>query len=96
LAQALKDADVEVRYYAAKSLATVGSDAAEAVPEIIEALKVGENEKLHGYLLKSLRKIGPKAKSAVPLLKELAGKSDEAFRKEVTAALASIEEPDGA
>ncbi len=74
LTSALKDRDVSVRMMSANAIAAIGKDAAPAVPALVAAGSV-KNEQVHVLrsVASALGSIGkPAACSALPLLKELA------------------------
>ena len=70
LTAALKDADEEVRFSAALSLARLGPDAEPAVPVLSEALH-DSNRYVPGYAVEALERIGTRdaAKALLPFLK---------------------------
>ncbi len=85
LAEALHDSDPEVLHNVIDALAT---HAEAAVPRAIDALK---NEKLRVPAIMLLRRLGPKAKDAVPALVSLVKSNrDSALRHEIIDALEAI------
>jgi tetratricopeptide (TPR) repeat protein len=89
LGKALKDRDLNVRYFAAQALSKIGPAAAPAVPALIGALDThpGREPDLEGppryykdaraVAAEALGAIGPAAKAAVPRLREVAAKDEE-------------------
>jgi hypothetical protein len=89
LGRALKDKDLNVRYYAAQALRKMGTAAAPAVPDLIGALDTHPSrepdlEGPHRYYkdarsvaAEALAAIGPAASAALPKLREVAAKDDE-------------------
>jgi HEAT repeat protein len=101
---ATKDKDLNVRYYALSAIKRIGPAAASAVPALIEELSTHPNSEpgLEGPVryykdarsvaAEALGAIGPPAKAALPRLKEVAGKDDDAeVRSAAGAAVALIE-----
>ncbi len=80
LIQALDDTEPFVRFDAAMALQRIGPGAAPAVDALIEAVKRPENEQhlpmftlsIREQMVCTLGKIGPDARAAVPVLKQLA------------------------
>jgi HEAT repeat protein len=104
LGRALKDNNLNVRYYAAQALGKMGAAAAPAVPDLIGALDTHPSREpdLEGppryykdarwVAADALGAIGPPAKSALPKLREVAAKDDEAeVREAASAAVKKIE-----
>lgn len=98
LGRALKDNNLNVRYYAAKALGKMGAAAAPAVADLIGALDTHPSREpdLEGppryykdarwVAADALGAIGPPAKSALPKLREVAAQDDEAEVREAAAA----------
>jgi hypothetical protein len=94
LVDALEDTPQVVQLNAASALATIGADAAEAVPALVKLLRAnpGPNgTNLRYQAVRTLRAIGPAARSAVPALKEASTDADALVRNEAEAALVAIE-----
>jgi len=104
LGRALKDNNLNVRYYAAQALKKMGAAAAPAVPDLIAALDTHPSREpdLEGppryykdarsVAAEALAAIGPPAKSALPRLREVAAKDDEAeVRDAASEAIKTIE-----
>jgi len=104
LGRALKDKDLNVRYYAGQALGNLGPAGAPAVPALIGALDTHPSREpdLEGppryykdarsVAAEALAAIGPAAKAAVPRLREVAAKDDEPeVRAAAAAALKKIE-----
>jgi len=104
LGRALKDKDLNVRYYAAQALRKMGPAAAPAVPDLIGALDTHPSrepdlEGPHRYYkdarsvaAEALAAIGPAANPALPKLREVAAKDDEAeVRDAASEAIKKIE-----
>jgi len=104
LGHALKDNNLNVRYYAAQALKKMGAAAAPAVPDLIAALDTHPSREpdLEGppryykdarsVAAEALAAIGPPAKSALPRLREVADKDDEPeVRDAASAAIKTIE-----
>jgi HEAT repeat protein len=89
LGRALKDKNLNVRYYAAQALGRMGSAAAPAVPGLIGALDTHPSREpdLEGppryykdarsVAAEALGSIGPAARDALPKLREVAARDDE-------------------
>ena len=98
LGRALKDKNLNVRYYAAQGLGKMGAAAAPAVPDLIGALDTHPSREpdLEGppryykdarsVAAEALGAIGAPAKAALPKLREVAAKDDEAEVREAAAA----------
>lgn len=104
LGTALKDRDLNVRYYAAQALSRMGAAAAPAVPALVGALDAhpDRDPDLEGppryykdaraVAAEALGAIGPAAKAAVPRLREVAAKDEAAeVRSAAAEALKKIE-----
>ena len=82
--------DNSVRGCAATTLSFMGSEAKEAVPALIKALKI-EDPWLRKNVLYTLGQIGPDAKEALPALNKLATSStDNETRRSAKSAIVSI------
>ena len=89
LGRALKDKNLNVRYYAAQALGKMGPAAAPAVPDLVAALDTHPSREpdLEGppryykdarsVAAEALAAIGPAASAALPKLREVAAKDDE-------------------
>jgi len=98
LGRALKDKNLNVRYYAAQGLGKMGAGAAPAVPDLIGALDTHPSREpdLEGppryykdarsVAAEALGAIGPPAKAALPKLREVVARDDEAEVREAAAA----------
>ncbi|MDZ4817700.1 MAG: HEAT repeat domain-containing protein [Planctomycetota bacterium] len=82
--KAIEDLDPQVVEFTMESLAAQG---AKAVPRVSKALK---SEKLRGYSVAILTRIGPDAAAAVPDLIEALSVDNLEFRRSVNLALAAI------
>lgn len=86
-----------VRLASVTILGTLGRDAKEAVPALIEALKARDGadavfeSRFKVAVIMALGEIGPAAKEALPILEELASSPDQAIRSQVSAALNKIQ-----
>lgn len=89
LAQALKDANADVRYAAALALSDIGPAAKDAVPALVEALKdpVAKVRERTAYALGG---IGPAAKDALPALVQALKDSEAIMRRQAWTALTQI------
>jgi hypothetical protein len=95
LVEALREGDLPLKKSAASVLARIGPGTKDAVPALVEALKIDEKPKRHSvplfvYAASALASIGPEAKAAVPeLLKRMdAGSSGD--RLAIVKALLSV------
>ena len=80
----LADKDPEVRGNVVEALSTLG---VKALPKLIKAL---ENDDMQSLAVEVIRRLGPKAKDAVPALILELSDPDPAYRQEVVYALAAI------
>jgi hypothetical protein len=71
LVKSLKEQDANLRYWAAKSLGSFGSQAESAVPDLMEAL-TDEHKMVRMGAAYALAEIGAGATEALPLLREAA------------------------
>ncbi len=78
--------------YAIAAVGEMGSDAAGAVPALLAAID-NEDESYAIEVLKSLAKIGPGAKDALPKLRELSSHFDREIRTLAKQAIRTIEPP---
>jgi len=90
--------DWTVRECAVEAIGKFGTDAEKAVPNLVKHL-VDEYEDIDFGVVQSLRKIGPGAKSAAPMLRRLfethAEKMDEESREKILNALLAINDSQG-
>jgi 3-methyladenine DNA glycosylase AlkD len=92
--QALQDDDWEVRAAAAVELETIGAEAVDAVPELIQALESDKTEEVRRAAAEALGSIGPAAQEAVPVLAQALSDESVYMRWAVTKALKAITEGD--
>lgn len=89
----------ELRRGAARALGILGATAKEAVPGLIDALRAKDiGDQMLEVALKeaciwALGEIGPDAKAAIPILREMSTHLDPNIRSEVKNALEKIENP---
>jgi HEAT repeat protein len=88
----IRDKDPAVRSKATLEMGRHGSNAASAVPALIEALK-SDDSALRQHAALSLGKIGPGAKDGVPALIEALGDSEWTVRRNAVNALGEIGDP---
>ena len=89
----LKDSDEEVRNYAAFTLANIGGkDSAQAVPQLLLALRQQGSVELRRQAAASIRNIGPAARQAVPDLILALKDKDAEVRTHAALALGGIGE----
>ena len=98
IGHALKDRNLNTRYYAAEALKKMGPAAAPAVPDLIAALDTHPSREpdLEGppryykdarsVTAEALGAIGPGAKAALPKLREVAAKDEEPEVRDAAAA----------
>jgi HEAT repeat protein len=90
----LKDPDVEARQTAAKALGTIGPDAAEAVPALVEAL-LGDHDRgvriASSFALTRMDPAAPEMAAAVPDLAKGLTDADPLVRMNVALALLRLE-----
>jgi hypothetical protein len=94
LADALEDPVQVVQLNAAAALATIGADAEEAVPALVKLLRANPGPtgtNLRYQAVRTLRAIGPAARSAAPALTEASTDAEALVRHEAEAALAAVE-----
>jgi HEAT repeat protein len=103
LAAAVLDQNLNVRFFAAKTLANVGPDAKAAIPALIKALATfpGGTPPLDGpqryyadtrwVAAEALGAVGPGAKDAVPALQKALNDSSPDVRSAAAAALKQIQ-----
>jgi HEAT repeat protein len=92
LIKATKDADSDVRAWAAHALAEIGPDAAQAVPDLI-LLLADPTEGPKNTSCMALASIGPAAQTALPALKKALDDPSADVRQFAKAAIGKITAP---
>lgn len=96
LCQALQDPDDYFRWAVAREFALMGEAAAPALSYLIKALKDEKDEDtgVHAWIAEALEKLGPRAREAIPPLKEIMNGPSEYLRQLAENTLKAIEGSD--
>jgi HEAT repeat protein len=96
LARNLSDASVAVRRYAAAALAELGLGAADAVPNLAEAVTRDQSPEVRRLAVAALLKVQPDHKAAVEAYTKALSDTDARVAREAAAALAQVGQEGGA